>query len=152
MTEKFTLKALSSLTYPPVIMSSFVIFWLTPPLPLWWWRHLWTAPKVGTCKITYQIRYQTKDQVMYQIEFWESCNNVSQCCWWIWLLHLNDGADVWKLQLCAPEDKSQEEKSSAYPSSTCPQSFDFRMVPCSCTCWLKICLFLALDGNEEEAR
>ena len=27
-----------------VIMSSFVIFWLTPPLPLRWWRHLWTAP------------------------------------------------------------------------------------------------------------
>ena len=25
-------------------MSSFVIFWLIPPLPLGWWRHLWTAP------------------------------------------------------------------------------------------------------------
>ena len=25
-------------------MSSFVIFWLIPPLPLQWWRHLWTAP------------------------------------------------------------------------------------------------------------
>ena len=25
-------------------MSSFVIFWLTPPLPIRWWRHLWTAP------------------------------------------------------------------------------------------------------------
>ena len=30
--------------YPSVIMSSFVIFWLTSPLPLRWWRHLWTAP------------------------------------------------------------------------------------------------------------
>ena len=26
-------------------MSSHVIFWPTPPLPLKWWRHLWTAPK-----------------------------------------------------------------------------------------------------------
>ena len=25
-------------------MSLFVIFWLIPPLPLRWWRHLWTAP------------------------------------------------------------------------------------------------------------
>ena len=34
MAETLTLKALSSLTYPPsVIMSSFVIFWLTPPPP-----------------------------------------------------------------------------------------------------------------------
>ena len=37
------------LLYPPPPprhhLSSFVIFWLTPPLPLGWWRHLWTAPK-----------------------------------------------------------------------------------------------------------
>ena len=45
MMASLTFKALSSLTYPPsVIMSSFVIFWLTPPLPLRWWRHLWTTP------------------------------------------------------------------------------------------------------------
>ena len=39
MTEKLTLKA-----------SSFVIFWLTPPLPLRWWRHLWTAPNETASK------------------------------------------------------------------------------------------------------
>ena len=30
---------------PPSPLSSFVIFWLTPPYPLIGWRNLWTAPK-----------------------------------------------------------------------------------------------------------
>ena len=52
-----------TLTSPPhVIMSSHVIFWPTPSLPLKWWRHLWTAPY-----ILMSFKVNTKSHIRLQI-------------------------------------------------------------------------------------
>ena len=55
-----------------MIMSSFVIFWLIPPLPLRWWRHLWTAPYPKVTEWEHCYRNQN-----------DNYNEFGKICLWI---------------------------------------------------------------------